>query len=691
MEAKQLKKSFFIALISLTFLLFSLFQYQDAFTAIEDQVYSAKQLLRNNIRAPQSQVSLDDPVLIVYTDEAFYAEYNAFPLRRTDLATIVQRLSDLGARVIGIDMLLDFNSAYGEDPILEQTFANSDNLVLVSQAVFRDGQFVELNKPIPRFDQYSNNGYSNIASNSALSEIITRLRIHKSLASMDIWPFAIEVVARYLGARPQLDHRGQLIFDDKLSVGLDRLSDLFIDYPLLNVDRAGQMLNLHQQIGLSAAELLYADKEDLEELAFLVADKIILIGEVAEVGQDTYRGLLDDVYGVEIIADEILTMLDGAPIQAAPTAIGLLQMLLLWAVFIAMLWVTRAIVCNLLMIALTTALFAGNLFVYVSLGWLIPLTYAALASLIALIAVNSLHYFSEVSKKKQIQKSFGQYLSPEVVAELVDDPSKVRLGGEEREMTALFSDIAKFSTISESMAPNALVEMLNDYLTRMCNVILDLNGTIDKFEGDAIIAFWGAPSVQANHATLACLASIDMNAHLALYNQSRVQKGLAPLYTRIGLNSGLMTVGSIGSAQRMDYTMIGDSVNLAARLEGVNKVFGTQILISGSTYAAAKDAIDVRKIGAVRVVGKSVPVEIYEPTARKNSTSGAMNDVASLFSAAVELYQQANLDDALSQFKRCAKLLPDDQPTQFYIAQIAALKKTGMSPDWSGIFELTEK
>ena len=162
MEAKQLKKSFFIALISLTFLLFSLFQYQDAFTAIEDQVYSAKQLLRNNIRAPQSQVSLDDPVLIVYTDEAFYAEYNAFPLRRTDLATIVQRLSDLGARVIGIDMLLDFNSAYGEDPILEQTFANSDNLVLVSQAVFRDGQFVELNKPIPRFDQYSNNGYSNI-------------------------------------------------------------------------------------------------------------------------------------------------------------------------------------------------------------------------------------------------------------------------------------------------------------------------------------------------------------------------------------------------------------------------------------------------------------------------------------------------------------------------------------------------
>ena len=241
------------------------------------------------------------------------------------------------------------------------------------------------------------------------------------------------------------------------------------------------------------------------------------------------------------------------------------------------------------------------------------------------------------------------------------------------------------------MAPNALVEMLNDYLTRMCNVILDLNGTIDKFEGDAIIAFWGAPSVQANHATLACLASIDMIAHLALYNQSRVQKGLAPLNTRIGLNSGLMTVGSIGSAQRMDYTMIGDSVNLAARLEGVNKVFGTQILISGSTYAAAKDAIDVRKIGAVRVVGKSVPVEIYEPTARKNSTSGAMNDVASLFSAAVELYQQANLDDALSQFKRCAKLLPDDQPTQFYIAQIAALKKTGMSPEWSGIFELTQK
>ena len=151
--SKAVENSFFIALISLTFLLFSLFQYQDAFTAIEDQVYSAKQLLRNNIRAPQSQVSLDDPVLIVYTDEAFYAEYNAFPLRRTDLATIVQRLSDLGARVIGIDMLLDFNSAYGEDPSLEQTFANSDNLVLVSQAVFRDGQFVELNKPIPRFDQ----------------------------------------------------------------------------------------------------------------------------------------------------------------------------------------------------------------------------------------------------------------------------------------------------------------------------------------------------------------------------------------------------------------------------------------------------------------------------------------------------------------------------------------------------------
>ena len=672
------------------FLLAMGLEYREAFSLVEDETLSYRQILRTHF-GDGSLTSPSEDVVIVFTDEQFYAEYNAYPLRRTDLSTIILRLKNMGASVVAVDMLLDFNSAYGEDPTLAAALKEAGNVLMVSQAEIKDGQYLGLNTPIDRLKDVTSNGYSNIAPNSAISESIVRLRIHADMVNLfDAWPFAVEAVSMYLEEEPELEN-GVLSIGSEVEVQLDQFDEMYIDYPLLP-SVSGGLASLHDVIGISASDLLFVDdEEELEDLAFLIDGKIALIGEVAEVAHDQFETPVGNIFGVEVIANSIATILRSGPLKAASLGLELLLGFLLLALFLCTRLIQAPLPRNSLSIAVMLLYVLLTFYTYISFGLVFSMSYLLIASVFSLLCINIRFYLAEMGQKTQIREMFGQYLSPKVVEDLVDDPSKIQLGGEEREMTAFFSDIQGFSAISERLTPTELVQLLNDYLTDMCDIIISSEGTVDKFEGDAIMAFWGAPTRQSDHAQRACFAAIDMNNRLIELRVKAVQEGITPLTVRMGVNTGQMVVGNMGSSQRMNYTIMGDAVNLASRLEGANKAYGSGMMISESTYRSCEEDIDVRELDRIMVVGKSEPVTVYQLLSRKNQTTGADADLVDQFSKGLELYKVGDFRLAKSEFSSCLEIFADDGPALTYISRCQAFADNPPDADWDGVYRLTEK
>ncbi len=300
-------------------------------------------------------------------------------------------------------------------------------------------------------------------------------------------------------------------------------------------------------------------------------------------------------------------------------------------------------------------------------------------------------YFTEEKEKRFIKGAFSQYLAPTVINQLLADPSKLQLGGERRVCTAFFSDVVGFSTISEQLKPEALVALLNEYLSEMTEILLQYEGTVDKYEGDAIVAFFGAPISYADHARRACFASLDMQQQLAEMRRQWEKEGKPLLRMRIGLNTGPMVIGNMGSRLRMNYTMMGDAVNLAARLEGANKEYGTSIMISDATYAVAKESIEVRELDTIRVVGKITPTVVYELLARKGTLSSPKVEVLQWYQAGLEAYKTRQWEKAIQYFLEALRLDPKDGPSHLYLKRCEAYKTSPPPEHWDGVYVLTIK
>ena len=247
------------------------------------------------------------------------------------------------------------------------------------------------------------------------------------------------------------------------------------------------------------------------------------------------------------------------------------------------------------------------------------LFYPNLAIILSSATSVSWQYITTSREKRFIQESFSRYLAPEVVQELLEDPSRLKLGGERKTITILFSDIRGFTSLSEKLEPEKLTKILTRFLSAMSNVILESRGVIDKYIGDAIMAFWGAPLSDQEHATHALRAALQMSKALKSLNEEFKKENLPPLAIGIGINSGEVTVGNMGSEKRFDYTVIGDAVNLASRLEGLNKNYETEIIISGATKnmlnqkEIEKMGINFKELGQAQVKGKEEAVTIYTP------------------------------------------------------------------------------
>ena len=296
---------------------------------------------------------------------------------------------------------------------------------------------------------------------------------------------------------------------------------------------------------------------------------------------------------------------------------------------------------------------------------------------------------AEGREKKWIKNTFGQYLSPKVVEIITKDPSKLMLGGEKRDMTAMFCDIAGFTTISEKLTPEQLTAMLNTYLSGLTDMILKHDGVVDKFIGDCIMAFWNAPVDLKNHRTNALLAAVDCLAVNNRLNAEAKDKGIQPNF-RIGLNAGPMTVGNMGSKNRFSYTAIGDAVNLASRLEGANKFFHSRIMASEAVFEEAKDLLDARYLGQIRVVGKAIPVKVYEPFARKGEAPPEIAKMLQLYGAGIANFYSGKYSESAKDFKAALGARPEDGPSQFYFEQAEEYAKQPPK-DWDGAFNLTSK
>ncbi|MBI2504551.1 MAG: CHASE2 domain-containing protein [Candidatus Latescibacteria bacterium] len=306
------------------------------------------------------------------------------------------------------------------------------------------------------------------------------------------------------------------------------------------------------------------------------------------------------------------------------------------------------------------------------------------ALIIGYLAMTIYGYLLKEKEKEFVQSAFGHYLSPAVVDEIMKNPGMIdQLGGEERVMTAFFSDIASFSTISECLTASELVRFINEYLSEMCDIIENYGGTIDKFEGDAIVAFFGAPIRYEDHTVRGCMACIDQQHGLvALRQRWKEDQTLPPrlhelrqrwerqgrLFTkvRMGLTCGPMVVGNMGSRRRTDYTMMGDVVNLAARFESGQKIYGTNIMVNDQVYDQVKDLVETRRLDLIQVMGKEEPVTAYEVLDRKGKLSPQQYEVLDCYARAMERYDQFDFAEARKLFEQALQLDPHDGPSLLY-------------------------
>jgi len=331
-------------------------------------------------------------------------------------------------------------------------------------------------------------------------------------------------------------------------------------------------------------------------------------------------------------------------------------------------------------------LLARTLFV-VSHVWL-NVVYPLLALVISYTALTAYYYVTEQRQRKQVKETFRHYVAPLVVEEMLKDPARLKLGGEVKTLTVLFSDLEGFTSYSERYTPHEMADMLGEYYNRMTEQVFVHRGTLKEYVGDELMAIFGAPLEQADHAERACAAALAMRdkRHELVVEWQNI--GRPKLRARTGVNSGPMLVGNLGSKYRFAYGTLGDQVNLASRLEGLNKVYRTEILIGENTARLVEGAFVLREVDMVRVLGRVQPVRVYELVAKPGMLRSLEQEKAlEFYAAGLEAYRQKLWDDALAQFQQAFTLWPDEGPARTMAERCDIYRKTPPPEDWDGVFE----
>jgi adenylate cyclase len=323
--------------------------------------------------------------------------------------------------------------------------------------------------------------------------------------------------------------------------------------------------------------------------------------------------------------------------------------------------------------------------------YMLPIVGPLAFLMFAYVSVLLYHYLTEEREKKQIRTMFSTMVSGDVLEYMTENPESFSLSGERRDATMFFSDVAGFTTISESLTPERLVALLNAYLSPMTDIIMESGGYVDKYEGDAIMAEWGVPQANPDHAKLACWAALDQQKKLAELNPSFKEEFGFDILVRMGINSGSISAGNMGSQRRFSYTVMGDAVNQAARFEPANKDYDTLIMMGESTFELARDHIEARLLDKVIVKGKTVPIKVFELIAKKGEIAPDKAKVVELYHKALDVHWERDWDGAIALLEEAIALVPDDGPSIAMKKRIEGYKEDPPGDDWQGEFVRTTK
>jgi adenylate cyclase len=600
-----------------------------------------------------------DEIVIIAIDDQSLQELGRWPWPRDYFADVINVLNE--SVVIGIDISF-FEPAKG-DIQLASAITNSTVVLAIEYTSFslREGILYGETLLTPTEDIGTINedyfvGYVNIYTDS---DGVTRTFTPHITGVENHDHFALAVVSQYIGTTPQIENERMLI-------------------------------NFFSEPG-GYTSISFSDVYNKEVDPSYFEGKIVLIGATAsDLHDDAIVPISNEAMpGVEInsnIVQSILTR-DYLSYQDDISAIA---MIFLFAFVTGVLLYRFKIHIASIFLALIAFIYVIISIYSFDSGLILNILFPLLSMITVFIPLVIFYYLTEEQSRKWITSVFGKYVSPVVIDNLIQNPDMIKLGGEKRTITILFSDIRGFTPISEKLSPEELVHLLNDYLTEMTEIIHKDEGLVDKYMGDAIMAFWGAPLTQPNHHEKACISSLDMLGKLRELQSKWKQEGIPSFDIGIGLNSGDAIVGNMGSSQRFDYTAIGDSVNLASRLEGLNKLYGTNIIISEYTYKNVKEKFGIRKLDAVRVKGKRKPIYIYELIARKEELDPKTQECIHHFEEGLDLYFKKKWKNAIESFQK-ADNLKADPASKLFIDRCTGFISNSPSKDWDGVWEMKTK
>jgi len=422
-------------------------------------------------------------------------------------------------------------------------------------------------------------------------------------------------------------------------------------------------------------------------------DKVVIVGATAVGIYDLRVTPFSGTFpGVEVQATIMDNLLRGNFIRTPP--FGLIIMLLVLVALAVMLGLTLPRLSAAWAFIFTLMAIEGyvvlNYLLFTRQGLQLELFYPLGLIVLIYLGVTMQRFLAEERERERIRKTFESYVAPAVVQEMLKHPEQLRLGGERREITVLFTDIRGFTAMSENLDPEALVKLLHDFLNPMSNIIINQGGTIDKYMGDAIMALFGAPLIQMDHPRLACRAALEMVATLEALNRTWTEQGRPPLKVGVGVNTGPVAVGNMGSDRLFDYTAIGDNVNLASRLEGLNKYYGTSILISDTTAQALDNGFILRDMDLVRVKGKAQGVRIHELLG-EGEPDPDLARYLELHHRALALYREKRFAESVDAFTETLKVRPGDETCRRYLTLAQKHHETPPARDWEAITVMDEK
>ena len=629
----------------------------------------------------------DKGIVLAAVDEDSLAAFGRWPWPRDRFGYIVKYLHEAGAKAVVFDIL--FLEPDENDPEFDAVFAEE---VRAAGNVFfpfllqRDAAGMKL--PIaPLREAARDLGYINLTPDQdgttrRLPPLIqTAQAVHRQLAT---------AVARYLLGAELAGMDGRTLWLGPMTVPLTRQGDLVLDW------HGALEQKTYHAYSIGAILRSYTDRQagKIPLLApALFKDKIVFVAATAAGTYDLrVTPLSPFTPGVLIHMTALDNLLRGQAMQPAPYWLFVASTLVLclgtaWAFVL----VQRQTLIFLSIAVLAAAYYGLVVHAFKSHGWWMELVFPESALALTYAVSATVEYLTEGRQRRVLRAVFDKYMAAEVVDEIMRNPKGIKLGGEKKELTIFFSDVAGFTTISEKLDPEDLVILLNHYLTAMTDIILRHGGNVNKYLGDGIMAIFGAPRGEPNHATLACYAALENQSALASLREKWKAQGHPEVIARIGINSGPLVVGNVGSQVRMEYTVMGDSVNLASRLEGANKFYDTLILLGPRTYELAQPDIEAREVDMLRVKGKLEPVVVYELLARKGELPAEKQRVVGLYLEGLAAYKRRDFAAAKDRFHAALALDPSDGPSQVYLHRAEEYFQTPPPPDWNGVYVLKSK